>query len=76
MTKYSVEDAITDLEVGLAYTLGAICNQLLDRGALNRELLLADLEHVQSELSHRNVGKFGLAVPATLAHAIQQNAPE
>lgn len=59
------EEAIADLMFATTRTLKAICLQLIDKGAINREILLADLVQVQLEVS-KNARSFAAAVPSAL----------
>jgi hypothetical protein len=62
--------AIASLTVGLTRTLALICNQLVASNFLDRELLLADLAHLELLLGSQN--DFAGTVPKALGVALRQ----
>jgi hypothetical protein len=64
MAAQAPDEMVADLMLGTVMTLKAICNHLIDKSVLNRELLLADLVSVQADLP-REVS-LAAAVPAAL----------
>jgi hypothetical protein len=65
MDGQEMDEVITDLVFATSRTLKAICQQLIDKGAINREILLADLVQVQMEVSQKVEGPAAF-VPARL----------
>ncbi len=51
MRDIPASEAIADLQFGMVKTLQVICEQLLYKGLLDRELLLSDLVQAQAEIS-------------------------
>lgn len=74
MATQAADEMIADLMFGTTRALKAICEQLIDKGALNRELLLSDLLQAQVDMA----GKAGLAgaVPAALRAELGGKSPE
>jgi hypothetical protein len=72
MASVTPEAALSDLLVGLVDTLDAICKPLIERGHLDRELLIADLAEMEYSLLSRGVGELGRAVPASLSALLRE----
>ena len=70
-----IETGLADLLASTARTLGVICRQLIERGYLNEEILIADLAQLHQYLERDGVSSPGLRLPAALAEALRQ-APE
>lgn len=63
---------LADLTTAVARTLATICRHLIDKGALDEELLIADLAAVRAGLISEGVGLVGVVLPAALAAALHQ----
>jgi hypothetical protein len=69
-------DEIFDLYTGAARTFEAICRQLIERNAVDRDVLLSDLMAAQADLSRRGAG-LAASLPAAVYSALGgQAAPE
>jgi hypothetical protein len=72
MVNLTPEQAFSDVMVGVVDTLEVICRQLIERGYLNSELLISDLDEMQDDLRARNVGEFGRGIPAGLVAVLRE----
>jgi hypothetical protein len=71
-----LEEAVADIQAGIARTIAVVCNHLIDQKVLDRDFLIADLGVVQSALADSDVGILGQTIPAAVATALRQNAAE
>jgi hypothetical protein len=59
------DELVADLQLGTVKTLKAICEQLIDKGAISREILLSDLVEAQKDASQK-AKSLAAAVPSLL----------
>ena len=67
-------DDIDELGAGVAIALATVCNQLIGRGSLDREALIADLARVVDDLRNNEQSVVTQMVVSGLAFALQEPA--
>jgi hypothetical protein len=67
MAQIDLSKVLADMNAALIETIGTVCQQLADKGALDRAVLIRSLEDAQRELHRRDVGLIGLSIPAGVA---------
>jgi hypothetical protein len=69
------DEDLVDLYTGTVRALQCVCEQLIDRGMLDRELLLSDLLHAQAELAPKTKGLMA-SVPSALSAVLGGRSPK